>query len=207
MLGNREILAKNLQYYMDAAGLSRYDICDALGIKYTTLTEWLKGRSYPRIDKLEMLANYFGIMKADLVEARNIEGRSKAVRIPVLGTVPAGLPLEAVEDIIDWEEIPEALARSGEYFALRVKGDSMRPRICDGDIIILRQQPSADSGDIVVATVNGCEATCKRLQVYADSLALMPLNPDYQPLVYSKKEVEELPVRILGKVVELRGKF
>lgn len=67
-LGNKEIMAKNIQYYMDKYGKSRQDMCDALGVKYTTFTDWVKGNSYPRIDKIELMANYFGITKADLVE-------------------------------------------------------------------------------------------------------------------------------------------
>lgn len=69
-LGNKEIMAKNIQYYMDKFGKSRQDMCDALGVKYTTFTDWVKGNSYPRIDKIELMANYFGISKADLVEER-----------------------------------------------------------------------------------------------------------------------------------------
>jgi len=195
----------NIKKYRKALGLTQEELARRTG--YTdrsSIAKIEKGEVDIPQSKIKSFAEALGVAPGVLMGKSGLGG---VVRIPVLGTVPAGLPLEAVEDIIDWEEIPEALARSGEYFALRIKGDSMRPRICDGDIIILRQQPSADSGDIVVATVNGCEATCKRLQVYADSLALMPLNPDYQPLVFSKKEVAELPVRILGKVVELRGKF
>ena len=67
-LGNKEIMAKNIQYYMDKYGKTRQDMCEALGVKYTTFTDWVKGNSYPRIDKIELMANYFGISKADLVE-------------------------------------------------------------------------------------------------------------------------------------------
>ena len=67
-LGNKEIMAKNIQYYMDKYGKTRQEMCEALGVKYTTFTDWVKGNSYPRIDKIELMANYFGISKADLVE-------------------------------------------------------------------------------------------------------------------------------------------
>lgn len=67
-LGNKETMAKNIQYYMDKYEKTRQDMCDALGVKYTTFTDWVKGNSYPRIDKIELMANYFGISKADLVE-------------------------------------------------------------------------------------------------------------------------------------------
>lgn len=70
-LGNKEIMAKNIRYYMDKYDKTRQEMCDALGVKYTTFTDWVKGNSYPRIDKIELMANYFGISKADLVEDHN----------------------------------------------------------------------------------------------------------------------------------------
>lgn len=135
------------------------------------------------------------------------ERKSKSVKIPVLGIVPAGLPAEAVEDIIDYEEIPESMARGGEYFGLAIKGDSMYPRILEGDVVIVKKQSTADSGDIVIALVNGDEGTCKQLYKYKDHIELKPFNPMYKPLVYSNKDISSLPVSIIGKVVELRGKF
>lgn len=135
------------------------------------------------------------------------ERKSKSVKIPVLGIVPAGLPAEAVEDIIDYEEIPESMARGGEYFGLAIKGDSMYPRILEGDVVIVKKQSTADSGDIVIALVNGNEGTCKQLYKYKDHIELKPFNPMYKPLVYSNEDISSLPVSIVGKVVELRGKF
>lgn len=135
------------------------------------------------------------------------ERKSKSVKIPVLGIVPAGLPAEAVEDIIDYEEIPESMARGGEYFGLAIKGDSMYPRILEGDVVIVKKQSTADSGDIVIALVNGDEGTCKQLYKYKDHIELKPFNPMYKPLVYSNEDISSLPVSIVGKVVELRGKF
>ena len=135
------------------------------------------------------------------------ERKSKSVKIPVLGIVPAGLPAEAVEDIIDYEEIPESMARGGEYFGLAIKGDSMYPRILEGDVVIVKKQSTANSGDIVIALVNGDEGTCKQLYKYKDHIELKPFNPMYKPLVYSNEDISSLPVSIIGKVVELRGKF
>lgn len=70
-LGNREVLAENLKYYMDLYGISRKEICDLLGFRYTTFTGWVTGQKYPRIDKIEILANFFGISKADLIEQKS----------------------------------------------------------------------------------------------------------------------------------------
>lgn len=131
----------------------------------------------------------------------------QARKIPVLGRVAAGIPINAVTEIIDTEEIPEDMAKTGDFFALQIKGDSMEPRICDGDVVIVRQQEDADSGDIVIAMVNGYDATCKRLVKYATSLALVSLNSKYEPMMFTEEEVATKPVRIIGKVVELRGKL
>lgn len=133
--------------------------------------------------------------------------KHKGVKIPVYGRVAAGVPLEMIDDILDTEEITEDLSKTGEFFGLQIKGDSMEPRIVEGDVVIVRQQADADTGDIIIATVNGTDATCKRLKKYADGIALIALNPAYEPMIFSKKEVAEKPVRIIGKVVELRGKF
>jgi len=208
-LGNKEVMAKNIQHYMDKHEKSRHDMCEALGVKYTTFTDWVKGNSYPRIDKIELMANYFGIAKADLVESHNSTTniRKKGVTINVLGRVAAGIPVEAVEDIIDTEELTEEMARSGSFFGLKIQGDSMEPRMREGDIVIVRQQDHAESGDTVIVTVNGIDATCKRLRKYRDGIELISNNPAYSPMFFSNEDIEIKPVRIIGKVVELRGKF
>ena len=99
------------------------------------------------------------------------------------------------------------MAKTGEYFGLKIRGDSMEPRICDGDVVIVRQQDDAESGDIVIAMVNGDDATCKRLVKYASSIALVSLNTKYEPMMFTNEEIMSKPVRVIGKVVELRGKF
>lgn len=133
--------------------------------------------------------------------------KTEAVRIPVLGDVAAGIPIEAIEDIIDYEEIPAEMATQGQFFGLRIKGDSMEPRICAGDVVIVQRQEDADSGDIVIACINGDSATCKKLIKYPDQIVLMPLNNKYDPIIFTAEEVKKTPLTIIGKVVELRGKF
>ena len=208
-LGNKEIMAKNIQYYMNKYEKNRQDMCDALGVKYTTFTDWVKGNSYPRIDKIELMANYFGISKADLVESRNQRNNSgkRGVVINVLGRVAAGVPIEAIENIIDTEEITEELAATGEFFGLVIHGDSMEPRMYEGDVVIVRQQDDADSGNIVIAMVNGDEATCKRLIKYKDGISLVSFNTKYEPMYFSNQEILEKPVKIIGRVVENRQKY
>lgn len=132
----------------------------------------------------------------------------KGVIINILGRVAAGLPLEAIENIIDTEEISEEMAKTGYYFGLQIHGNSMEPRMYEGDIVIVRKQDDAESGDIVIAMINGNDAVCKRLQKYTWGIGLVSLNSSiYDPMIYSNEDIENMPVKIIGKVVELRSKF
>lgn len=146
-------------------------------------------------------------ISSDKNNVPNIKSTSKGVKINVLGRVAAGIPIEVIEDIIDTEEITEEMARTGKFFGLQIKGDSMTPNICNGDIVIVRQQDDAENGDVVIATVNGNDAVCKRLRKYKEGIELISNNPSYAPMEFSNKDILETPVKILGKVVELRRKF
>lgn len=128
-------------------------------------------------------------------------------RIPLLAYVAAGIPIDAIEDILGYEDITEDMAMRGEYFALKVKGDSMAPKIMDGDIVVVRCQPDAENGDIVIVQIDGDTATCKRLRKYAKGIALVSINPAYEPMQYSNEDIENLPVVILGRVEESRRKY
>lgn len=130
------------------------------------------------------------------------------VRIPVLGEIVAGIPIDAYQEILDYEEIPAALASQGEFFALKVKGDSMSPRIADGDVVICKQQSDIESGDIAVVTINGDTATLKKVVKHSTGITLVALNTAvFQPQFFTNEEVISLPITIQGKVIELRAKF
>lgn len=108
--------------------------------------------------------------------------REKGISINVLGRVAAGIPIEMIEDIIDTEEITQEMASTGDFFGLQIHGDSMEPKFSEGDVVIVRKQEDANSGDIVIATINGYDATCKRLKKYEDGIALISTNPTYSPM-------------------------
>jgi len=207
LLGNKKVMGDNIQYYMDLNRIERREFAKAIDVPYSSLTDWINGNTYPRIDKIQRMADYFHIEKSDLVEPRNSTKKSESIRIPVLGRIAAGIPLEMIEDVVDWEEIAADTAEIGSIFALRIHGTSMEPRILDGDVVIVRKQDDAESGDIVIATVNGDEATCKRLRKYKDGIELIPNNPAYAPMFFTNQEIINKPVNIIGKVIELRGKF
>ena len=196
-------LKDRVKLLADRKKISLPQLEQELGFGNATIVKWDK--STPKADKLKKVADYFNVSMEYLMDG-NIE-KPKGVKIPVLGDVAAGIPIEAIEDIIDYEEIDEELASKGEFFGLRIKGNSMSPRIQSGDVVIVRVQSDAESGDIVIAKVNGDDACCKKLLKHNDGITLLSFNPDYEPLSFNKNDVISLPVNIIGKVVELRGKF
>lgn len=202
----KKIFSKNLNRYIYQSGKQQKEIALDLGYSPTTFNTWCVGKIIPSAGKIQKIADYFNIGKSDLLDDK-ISTPIKRYYVNVLGCVSAGIPIEAIQDIIDTEEISEKMARTGTFFGLSIKGDSMEPKISNGDVVIVRQQYDAETGDIVIATINGNEATCKRLRKYKEGIELIPNNPSYEPLYFSNKEIEEKPVKIIGKVVELRAKF
>ena len=158
---------------------------------------------------MEKIASIFNIEKSDLMEkkAAAVSNTIRSVRIPVLGTVVAGIPMEAIENIIDYEEIPEEMARGKEFFALRVRGRSMEPKFLEDDIVIVQKTSTVDSGDIAIVLVNGDEATMKKVMRSPEGVTLIAYNPDvYEPHFYSNHDIVTKPVEVIGKVVEIRRK-
>lgn len=210
-------LGENIRYLRIKRGFSQDYLAEQLGYKsYTTIQKWESGVSEPPIKIFKELAHLLNVdindlankdLTADTIVKPESQTTPKSVTINVLGRVAAGIPIEAVENIIDTEEISLEMARTGEFFGLQIHGDSMEPRMYEGDVVIVRQQDDAESGDIVIALVNGSDATCKRLIKYAHGISLMSLNSKYEPMMFSNEEIGEKPVKIIGKVVELRGKL
>ena len=187
---------------------SQADLAKLLFVNQTAVSQWERGVTTPSPPILLKLSQLYGVSTDYLLGKNTSTDDKKGVKIPVLGDVAAGIPIEAVENIVDYEEIDTAMASNGKYYGLRIKGSSMEPRIRDGDVVIVRQQEDADTGDTAVILVNGESATVKRIKKEPDGgLWLLPNNPAYDPQHYSPAEVAEKPVRIIGKVVELRGKF
>ena len=194
-------------------GLTLQQVADYVGLQKAAIYKYEHGLTVnPKRSLIEKLAVLFQVSPSYLLGINDDEERTdsvtKGVRIPVLGNVAAGIPITAVTDVEDWEEIPEKLASSGTYFALRIKGQSMEPRIKDGDVVIVKQQSDVDTGDVAIVLVNGDEATVKEVKKLDTGIMLIGWNTAvYSPRFYSAKDIKSLPVRIIGKVVELRGKF
>lgn len=181
----------------------------ALETTPTMVSAWRMRKSASYNKRLPQIATVLGTTVEYLLSGQESSVPSTAVRIPVLGTIPAGIPIEAIEDVLDWEEIPSSWTnREREYFGLRVKGDSMYPKYLEGDTVILRKQSTCDSGDDCAVLVNGDEATLKQILLRdGGSVELHPINPAYPPRTYTTAEVEAIPVQIIGIVVELRRKI
>lgn len=185
--------------------MTQTDVARIVGIGQSGYSFWESGRSKIDDASLRKLAALYDVTVDYLLGVDAPQKRG--VQIPVYRAVAAGTPIEAIEDIVDWEELEPELAGTGKFFALRIQGHSMEPRICDGDVVIVRQQEDASTGDVAIVLVNGNDATCKRIKKDGGGLWLLPNNPAYNPVFYSADEIAALPVRIIGKVVELRGKF
>lgn len=209
-MGKFQNLLKSLRL---SRGLTQEELAKSLQISRSTIGMYENGAREPDFETLELIADYFNV-DIDYLLGRSSKttfiptpSSHKGVSIPVLGRVAAGIPIEMIEDIIDTEEITQEMAKTGEFFALQIHGKSMEPKFSEGDVVIVRKQENAESGDIVIVTVNGDDATCKRLKKYRDGITLISTNPAYDPMYFTNKEIEEKPVRILGRVAELRAKF
>lgn len=200
-----------IRKYRKQLKLSQAELANMLNVHQTAVSQWEMGRTTPDIEVLKNLASIYGVSVDVLLGTESPDSdntkKKKGIKIPVLGYVRAGIPIDAVEEILDYEEIPEDLALQGEFFGLQVKGDSMEPQIVEGDIVIVRKQSDVDSGEVAVVLVNGCDATVKKFIKHEAGVSLVAYNPKYEPRFYTNKEVEEVPVSVIGKVVELRRKF
>ena len=189
------------------AGLSQNEIAKKIFISQPAYAKYELGTATPNPDTLSLLANILQVSVDYLLGNSTVSTRDGYIRIPVLGRVAAGIPIDAIEEIIDWEDISATAATDGEYFGLVIKGRSMEPKISDGDTVIVRKQPDVRDGEIAVVLVNGDEGTVKKIKKGPHGVTLISSNLAYDPMFYTNEEIEQLPVQILGRVVELRAKL
>lgn len=182
-----------------------------LGVSRSTISMWEIGSSEPDNEALTKIAELFNVSIDSLLGRKfdnNIEPISlpkNVIKIPVLGRIPAGVPLEAIEDVLEYVEISEELTRGGkEFFALKIQGDSMYPEYLSGDIVIFEVSPTCETGDDCAVMVNGDDATFKRIERKENGIMVKPLNPEYETTFFTNEEIETKPVRILGIARELR---
>lgn len=204
MKNNKEVVETVIQLTREQ-NMSMSELARRVGIAKSAISRYFNGTRELPLNRIEDFAKALHTTSHFLL---GVEPESpKGIKIPVLGTVPAGIPVSAVEDILDYEEIPKSWENQGEFFGLKIKGDSMYPTLENGDIVIVKKQSTADNGDTVIVMVNGEDTTCKRYERSGTGIMLIPNNNTYTPTFYTNEEIETLPLTIIGKVVELRRKF
>jgi len=192
-LGNKQTMAKNIARYMKIHNMKRRDLADCMGVPYTTVCDWLNAETYPRIDKIEKMAQIFGVSKADLVE--NQTALDKAISsLPYYDTpVSAGNGAWLAEgheyELCEFEDAPE-----DADFALRVCGDSMAPYYVDDDIVFVKNSVLVESGQVGVFCLNG-EGYLKMLQ----GNRLISFNSSYKPVIVSEFDSFYIAGRVVGK--------
>jgi len=202
------IFATNLKHLIDKSEKTQKEVATAIGVSPQTLNTWLQRIALPRMGKIQLLADYFGISKTDLLDPKDPEIQKSSLgtyRIPVLSTVAAGQPMFSDNDVIEYIDYDREPRNN--IIGVRIEGDSMMPAIQDGDTVVIDREAVWEDGDVVIVTVSNNYGMCKRIKRYADGIALISNNPSYEPKYYSAAEVNALPVRIIGKVKELRRKF
>ena len=202
-------IGSNIKNFRKRLNLTQDDLGKILNVSGRTISSWEINRTEPNMGMINKMCKAFKCLPSDIIIGDSYQSKPiSGVRIPVLGRVQAGVPIEAVQEIIDYEEISEALSESGEFFALMVRGESMEPKFTHGDVVIVKKQGSVENGQIGIVIVNGQDATIKKVMKHDEGgLSLISLNPAYPPIYYTDKEVAEKPVEIIGKVIELRAKF
>lgn len=209
-LGNKRIMADNIMRFMRLHDKTRRQICNDLNISYTTFTDWVNANTYPRIDKIELLANYFGVEKSDLVERYTSKTNThiKSIvpittqKIPVLGEIRCGEPTFAQEERLLYVMVGAEIKAD---FALICRGDSMiDARIHDGDIVFIRKQDIVNNGEIAAVIIDD-EATLKRFYYYRDKnlIILKPANALYEDIILTGEQLDH--VRVLGKAVAFQS--
>lgn len=197
----RKIIAENIQRLLDRKGITQTQMADELGFKETTVSGWMTAQKYPRIDKIQKMADYFGVMRSEITEPYSdvLVKVGGVVRIPVLGKIACGEPITAVENVIEYKERPVNDLPSGELFYLKAEGNSMEPVIPNGAQVLIRHQQHAENGEIVAAMSDDLEVTLKYFRQINGTIMLVPENNDYENILVT----EEKPYRILGVALEI----
>lgn len=194
-------IGQKIKQLRKAHKLTQEELAKILDVKPTAVSAWELGRNKPLMDKLDMMAHYFGVPISYFFEENQIK-RSKTyihfVKLPIVGTISCGNGVIAYEDIEGYEDVPSSWLNGGEYFFLRAKGDSMiNARIMDGDLLLIRKQDDVENGEIAAVLIDG-EAVLKRVYKTDDTIILQSENPMYKPIILNKNDMKD--VRVIGKL-------
>lgn len=195
-------IGKRIANLREEYGWKQYELAQKMDLNPAALNKIENGKRSIKEEEISKVAQIFGISTDTLL---GVNTPRPGNRIPILGTVVAGQPAYAAENIVGWEEVTDKMSMQGKLFALKVKGSSMEPEFKEGDIVIVREQTDIESGDIAVVLINGDEATLKKVKKDPNGLFLYAFNQAvYEPHFYSNNDIETLPVRIVGRVIENR---
>lgn len=197
----RKIVADNIQRLLNKKSVTQTKMADDLGFKETTVSGWMTAQSYPRIDKIQKMADYFGVTRSEITEPYSdvLIKVGGIVRIPVLGKIACGEPITAIENVAEYKERPVDELPSGELFYLKAEGKSMEPIIPDGAHVLIRQQQDAENGEIVAVMSEDMEVTLKYFKKMNGTIMLIPENNEYENILITEKN----PIRILGVAMEV----
>ncbi len=211
-----DTFGNRLQKALEDSNMKQVDLVEKTGLDKTLINKYLAGLMKAKQDKLTILAealnvNEVWLMGYDIPKDRNIKldklGNPVA-EIPLLGTVKAGYDYMAQENWEGMIEVDKDVIKDGaDYFALKIKGDSMSPVLIENDIVVIKKQEDFENGDLVVAIINGDEATIKKGRKNDTSIVLQPFNPNYEPLIFTNDEMKTIPVTIVGIVKQLKRDF
>lgn len=210
-----DTFANRLKYALMVKDIKPIELSKKTGISKTNISCYMSGKYEAKQDGVKFLAdaldvNPVWLMGYDVPMDKDIktdELGNPVVSIPLLGTVKAGYNYLAEENWIGSVDINKQLADTGDFFALKIHGDSMFPVLIEDDIVIVKKQDDFDNGDIVVALINGNEATVKKAKRNDNSILLQPLNTTYEPLIFTNDEIKSIPVKIIGIVKQLKRDF
>lgn len=194
-------VGSNIDYYLRKNGETQVSLAQALNVTKQAVSRWVLGDRFPRVEMINAIADHFRVTPEDIL------GIGSAIQIPVLGSVHAGQTTYANEEILDYVDVNPLKLTEEEHFGLYVQGDSMLPELHNGDLVIVRRQPSLENGDLGVFSIGDSETTIKQYQKLKRHIVLQALNESYESWMYSFQEFDELPVLILGKVVEVRRSY
>ena len=206
-------VGKRIKEMREKKQLTQHELAIRLGLSGEgAIGNYENGRSIPKDDVKYKLCDFFGCTMDYLMGKEEYEKALetkdkivKSISINVYGTIPAGIPLEMIEDIIDTEELSaEDIKGDKQFFALKIKGSSMQPEYLNNDIVIFEKVEDCESGEDCVVMVNGNEGTFKRVIKSKDGITLKPLNSEFKPLFFTNEQIRNLPIKILGRFYELR---
>ena len=190
-----------------AKGFTQEKLASLVSVSRQAYSSYETGTRDPDTRTLSQIAINLDV-SVDYLLGKVTQSQTESNRmIPLLGSVPAGVPIEAIEDVEEYIDIYPRFVKHGELFALRVQGDSMEPDLRNGDIVIIEKQEFVENGDVAVVRVNGEDVTLKRVKVSTKGLMLIPSNPAYDPVFFDSDQVATLPVTIIGKVIEIRRRL